>query len=70
MHIEKPNSTLGRGESYEPQGLELLWVIQISLFWTLPHQPGHTGKICSAVRADHQIERVRADRNVSFAFGQ
>ncbi len=39
--------------------------VQISVFWTLPHQPGHTGKICPAVWADYQIERVRADRNVS-----
>ena len=39
--------------------------VQISVFWTLPHQPGHTGKICPAVRADRQIERMRADRNAA-----
>lgn len=36
--------------------------VQISVFWTLPHQPGHTRKICSAVRANHQTADVNGKR--------
>ena len=29
MHMEKPDTTLGRGENYETQGLELPWVTPV-----------------------------------------
>ena len=36
--------------------------VQISVFWTLPYRPGHTRKICSAVRADHPAKAVSGKR--------
>lgn len=29
MHVEESNAASGRGESYEPQDLELLWVTSV-----------------------------------------